>query len=124
MSDRISPHFYRHEFACRCDQNCGKDTVDTELVELLEEIRVHFDAKTTLNSGHRCKYWNAHEGGSQYSMHLEGKAADIVVEGVSPDEVADFVDMVYPNNYGLGRYNSFTHVDVRAGKARWDNRTS
>ena len=43
----------------------------------------------------------------------------MVVSGVDPDEIYEFLDMFQPNKYGVGRYNSFTHIDVREEKARW-----
>ncbi len=32
-----------------------------------------------------------------------------------------FIDR-FPNSCGIGRYNGRTHIDMRAKKARWDNR--
>jgi len=117
---KISVHFDRTEFACKC--GCGFDTVDIELVELLEDIRTHFNSPVIINSGHRCTQHNKKVGGGSKSQHLRGRAADIEVSGVSPTVVAAYVDQLYPDMYGLGRYSSFTHVDTRTGKARWDNR--
>ena len=36
-----------------------------------------------------------------------------------PDEVADACEKFD----GLGRYDTFTHIDSRGSKARWDKRT-
>lgn len=115
----ISANFDRSEFACSC--GCGFDTVDTELLTMLEVIRQHFDAKIKVTSGCRCVARNSDPlvGGSKRSKHLIGRAADIQVEGISPEEVANFVDKTWPDSYGLGRYRTFTHVDSRGGKARW-----
>jgi uncharacterized protein YcbK (DUF882 family) len=71
-----------------------------------------------VTSGNRCKEYNASIGGGLNSQHLYGKAADIKVEGVNPQEVADFAEELLDEG-GIGRYNSFTHVDVRNRKARW-----
>jgi len=35
----LSPHFSRHEFACR--DGCGYDTPEPELLAALEELRHH-----------------------------------------------------------------------------------
>ena len=115
---KLSAHFERMEFACHC--GCGLDTVDCQLLEVLEIIRQNFDAAVSINSACRCPDHNASVGGSERSQHLYGRAADIVVSGVHPDEVADYLDKTFPDSLGLGRYNSFTHVDTRVGKARWD----
>ncbi|WP_319525690.1 D-Ala-D-Ala carboxypeptidase family metallohydrolase [uncultured Desulfosarcina sp.] len=118
---QLSEHFFRHEFACKC--GCGFDTVDAELIRVLEDLRTEFgDRKIKINSGCRCEAHNQAEGGSSGSMHLQGKATDFRVDGVDADAVADFLENLYPNCYGIGRYNGRTHIDVRLHKARWDKR--
>ena len=46
-------------------------------------------------------------------------AADIVVKDIPADEVYNFLDIHQPNKYGVGKYKTFTHIDVRINKARW-----
>jgi uncharacterized protein YcbK (DUF882 family) len=116
----LSKYFDRSEFKCKC--GCGFDTVDHELIVVLEEIRLRFGKPVTINSGCRCERHNAEEGGSKGSQHITGKAADIVVAGVHADSVADHLVCKYQDKYGIGRYNGRTHIDVRSSKARWDNR--
>ncbi len=114
---KLSAHFNRSEFECSC--GCGFSTVDVALLRVLEEVREHFGKSTTINSAARCASHNEAIGGAAGSKHKLGIAADIVVSGVSPSEVYDYIDSEYPNYYGLGSYETFTHVDVREGKARW-----
>ena len=52
-------------------------------------------------------------------MHLVGKAADIIVEGVEPQDVYEYLCSQYPYCYGIGNYKRWTHIDVRQDKARW-----
>lgn len=118
--DNISPHFSRSEFACKC--GCGFDAVDLELVEVLEGARLHFGRQIVINSACRCEKHNAKVGGTKNSQHLMGIAADIKVRGVNPDVVQDYFEKKHPNQYGIGRYDTFTHIDVRDTKARWDYR--
>ena len=113
----VSTHFSRAEFACGC--GCGFDTVDSESLVLLEVVRDHYEAEVRINSAARCVAHNAKVGGGVKSQHLIGRAQDIEVDGVPAPEVADYIDSIYPDKYGLGRYSNFTHVDTRAGKARW-----
>lgn len=115
----LSAHFSRHEFTCKC--GCGQDTVDYELIVLLEHIRNHFTSPVIVNSGNRCLHYNAKVGGAKNSQHLISKAADIVVVDYSPIEVHAFLEPWHGG--GLGKYNSFTHVDVRDKRVRWDNST-
>ena len=113
----LSTHFSSHEFECQC--GCGFDEIDLELIEVLEDMREHFGVSVRINSGCRCVKHNKAVGGTKNSQHVKGTAADIVVLGVSPSEVHTYLADQYPNAYGLGRYNTFTHIDVRPRKARW-----
>jgi uncharacterized protein YcbK (DUF882 family) len=114
---KISKNFSREEFACKC--GCGFATVDVELIGILESIRHHFDAPVTINSACRCDQHNKNIGGAKGSKHKLGIAADIVVKNVKPANVAAYIDQMYGDRYGLGRYSTFTHIDVRQTKARW-----
>lgn len=113
----LSLHFNRREFACKC--KCDFDTVDTELLTILEDIRTYFNRAVTINSCCRCAKHNESVGGGKKSQHLLGRAADITVDGFTPSSVQDYVLNRWPNSYGIGKYNSFTHVDSRTTKARW-----
>lgn len=112
-----SRKFKRKEFACKC--GCGFDTVDAELLDVLCCVREHFDAPVVIHSGCRCMDYNERIGGVANSQHLIGKAADIVVKGVDPPEVYRYLFNSHFNEYGLGNYYNFTHIDVRQAIARW-----
>ena len=112
----ISKNFSRSEFACKC--GCGFSTVDVKLLEALEIVRAKYGA-VKINSACRCAVHNKNVGGAKGSKHKLGIAADIVVIGTSTDEIYKFLDMFQHNKYGVGKYNSFTHIDVRDVKARW-----
>ena len=116
---KLSAHFSRSEFACKCGE-CNFDTVDAELLKVLELLRAHYNAPITINSGARCKKHNNTVGGSRGSQHTFGKASDIVVKGISAEAVADYLEAKYFDRYGIGRYSNRTHIDVRSGEpARW-----
>jgi len=106
----VSVHFNRSEFACQC--GCGYNTVDALLLEALEAIRTHFEAPIRVASGCRCPSHNFDVGGAQHSQHKRGRAADIVVKGVSPADVATLAEDL---GMSVGRYVSFTHIDSRTG---------
>ena len=113
----ISKHFNRSEMSCNC--GCGFDTVDVETLMVLEQVREHFNQPVTVTSGCRCEDYNYKVGGSKNSQHAKGRAADIQVKNTDPADVYDFVDLLYPDQYGFGKYDSFTHIDTRTIKARW-----
>ena len=120
-STYLSDNFKVKEFAC----NDGSDTVliSDELVSLLQKIRDHFGVAVTINSGYRTSTYNKKVGGATNSQHVKGTAADIVVKGVDPLTVAQYSEHLMPNSGGIGVYQTFTHVDVRTSRSRWDNRS-
>lgn len=114
----ISKNFRVREFACKD----GSDPVfiDDDLVGVLQQIRDHFGKAVTITSAFRTANHNKKVGGATYSQHCYGKAADIKVSGVAPSKVAEYVETLMPNTGGIGRYSTFTHVDVRSTKSRWN----
>lgn len=117
----LSKNFRVKEFAC----NDGSDTVliVPELVEVLQKIRDHFGAPVVLNSAYRTAAYNAKVGGAPKSQHMYGSAADITVAGVDPLAVAQYAEFLLKDSGGIGVYQTFTHVDVRTNRSRWDNRS-
>ena len=113
----ISRNFQVKEFACKD----GTDIVpiDMELVNVLQEARDHFAAPITINSAYRSRAHNKAVGGVDGSQHMRGTAADIQIKGVAPEKVYAYFDEKYPNTYGVGKYPTFTHIDVRSARARW-----
>ena len=109
-------HFRQSEFKCSC---CGETKYNPHLVAILELVRIHFNKPTFITSSYRCPAHNKKVGGATKSQHVEGTAADIQVDDVAPDLVYEFLNNTFPNSYGLGKYSSFTHFDVREVKARW-----
>lgn len=114
----ISKNFSRYEFACKC--GCGFDTVDIELIQVLEDIRADYGHPITISSGCRCKKHNARVGGNDNSQHLYGRAADFSVEGIPASMVYTKLLAMNPGKYGLGLYPAWVHIDTRTdGGARW-----
>jgi len=116
---KTSENFQRYEFACHCAGDCGRDTVDAELVDILEFVRSHFEDKPIrIHSGHRCPEHNAAVGGSENSLHLVGRAADFSIAGVDLGDVFDWMDKQLPCT-GLAIYDTFIHLDTRGYHCRW-----
>lgn len=114
---KLSANFRVKEFAC----TDGTDPIfiDTELVNVLQKIRNHFGKSVTITSAYRTPTKNKAVGGTQYSQHLYGKAADIKVKGIAPKAVSAYAEKLLPKKGGIGTYSTFSHIDVRATKARW-----
>ena len=92
---------------------------DAELIKVLESVRRHFNEPIHITSGARCEDYNQVIGGSKNSQHLQGKAADFIVNGVSATDVQSFLEHKHPDTYGIGKATNFTHLDVREHRARW-----
>lgn len=115
----LSAHFKVAEF--RCKDGSDEVKIDDALVMLLQNIRDYFDKPITINSAYRTPSHNAQVGGSAKSQHVLGKAADIVVQGITPLAVAQFAEFTTAG--GIGLYKSFTHVDTRSSRVCWDQRS-
>ena len=124
-NQKLSEHFKVREF--RCKDGSDPVFIDTELVDILEKIRVHFAKPVTITSAFRTASHNATVAkAAKYSQHLYGKAADIQVQGISVESVAAYAETLLAGRGGigiyppsLGRANGWVHVDVRKDKSRW-----
>lgn len=115
---KISTNFRVREFAC----TDGTDPIfiSTDLVTILQKIRAHFGKAVTITSAYRTPTKNKACGGTTYSYHLYGMAADIKVSGISPKKVASYAEELLSGSGGIGVYDTFTHIDVRESKSRWN----
>ncbi|WP_053954675.1 YcbK family protein [Inediibacterium massiliense] len=107
----ISKNFKLKEFECRDGSHLVK--VDEKLIILLQILRDRVQKPIIITSGFRTEKYNQRVGGAKKSQHLLGRAADIKVPGVYPDEVAKIAKEI--GFKGIGVYKNFTHVDVREG---------
>ena len=129
----MTKNFKIDEFKCKgnlrgCDCKMPDDVYKNiqELAENLQIIRDQLQEPIKINSAYRCENHNRKIGGTSKSQHLKGKAADIVVKNLTPDEVVNALDNLQQGGFiksgGLGRYDTFTHIDIRGTQARWDFR--
>lgn len=123
----LAPCFQVKEFYCKVSDTI---LIDDELVVLLQCIREHFGAKVHITSGYRTAAYNATlPNASKNSQHIQGRAADFWVEGVTVNTVADYAEKLMPGRGGIGRYpkdaahptrvTGWVHIDTRPGKSRW-----
>lgn len=128
MPEQLSEHFQAGEFTCHC---CGQGAPTPALVELLEAIRaaanvLKIGATVHVNCGYRCPKHNKAVGGEPKSYHCGdyygmihvGLAADIVIPGLTPRQVAAIAEGCEGIG-GIGIYKTFTHVDVGPAGRRW-----
>jgi uncharacterized protein YcbK (DUF882 family) len=120
----ISEHFSRSELSCKCDNDCGFDTVDQRLIRVVEQIRTFYNRSMIVHSACRCPQHNEAVGGAKNSQHLFAKAMDFHISGMNSIEdnerIARWIDEnVLMGTGGIGIYHNFVHVDVRWKMARW-----
>ena len=128
---KLTDNFSKSEFNCKCGCEMPNDILDNiKLLAIqLQTIREYVGQPIKINSAYRCELHNSIIGGVKTSQHILGKASDITINTFTPDEVVDVIENLLVNEMlgsfyigGLGRYNTFTHLDIRSYKARWDKR--
>ncbi len=116
---KLSDNFSSKELDCKGYKCCSSTIIDNRLITYLQQIRNHFGKPVIINSGYRCPTHNSSPqvGGAKNSYHTKGQAADIVVQGVEPKEVAKYAESIGVK--GIGVYSTFTHIDTRTAKYFW-----
>jgi uncharacterized protein YcbK (DUF882 family) len=106
----LSKNFKLSEFTCKC--GCGTVKIDMDLVRLLQVLRDIINKPINVAIGYRCPAFNASiPTASKNSQHMLGKAADIKVTGILPEELSYLAKKV--GFTGVGVYDTWVHVDVR-----------
>jgi len=121
----MSKYFSEEEMKCHCCGGLPENGIDPKLYELLDMIRVAVLKPVIVNCAYRCPSHNAEVGGVPNSQHIDGTGADISVDGVDEETVAQTAENCLAEmgiEGGVGRYPSqlFTHVDTRGYTARWE----
>jgi len=95
-----------------------------KLANQLQYVRNYLDLPINLTNAYRCPTHNKAVEGVKNSQHVLGKAADIKIKGLTPQEVAVILDRLTTDGEilqgGIGIYSTFTHYDIRGKKARWN----
>lgn len=105
---RLSNNFTLVEFASK--DGADKVLVHPALILLVQDIRDHFKVPVHITSRYRTQTHNRNIGGASNSRHMYGLAADIIVRGVESSLVQNYAIKIGAG--GVGRYPTFTHVDV------------
>lgn len=122
VSKPQTAHFRLSEFRCHNGTEVPAEYYGNadKLMNLLEEIRKACGNRPiTIMSGYRPPEYNKKVGGASKSQHLFAAAADIKVSGLTASQVYTICDNVVGSRGGVGKYASFTHVDVRGYRSRW-----
>jgi uncharacterized protein YcbK (DUF882 family) len=122
---QLTANFNIIEFQCH-DGTEVPDVYRNNVLKLaknLQVLREYTNKRITITSGYRTPSHNRSVGGKPQSKHLLAQAADIKIEGMTPQEVYNTIEQLIGTGImsegGLGSYKNFTHYDVRGVRARW-----
>ncbi|WP_319411576.1 D-Ala-D-Ala carboxypeptidase family metallohydrolase [uncultured Cohaesibacter sp.] len=132
----LAPNFAAKEFLFKGGSNlvgsCANLNTDPpeelwenviELARLLQAIRTKFGVPVRISSCYRSPAYNRCIGGASKSQHMCFTAADITIADTGTP-LAWYKTILQMRNNGLfeggiGRYQSFIHVDVRGHNCEW-----
>jgi len=101
------------------DNNPDKFTIAnlTRLAELLENVRTLFNQPIRINSAYRSITVNSLLGSKPTSQHCKGCAADIHIDGLTPDQIVKKIiksDIQYDQL--IKEFDSWVHISVPNGE--------
>jgi uncharacterized protein YcbK (DUF882 family) len=128
---RVAAHFLLREFHCKDGTPvpaAAVRAVKRLATEVLEPMRAKFGA-CTVHSGYRTEAYNKRVGGKpgsrhQYHTFPSEPAADVTFPRGNPREWAAEAERLLTGRGGIGTYPGFVHVDIRAARSRWDEKTA
>lgn len=112
---KITEHFDRDEFKCKC--GCNQNYISKDLIEKLETLHKAMNAYAiVITSGYRCPKHSVAVGGSSTDAHTVGIAADCVVYKAKNipydvETVAEYAERL--GFSGIGLMNGAIHLDIR-----------
>ncbi|NRA79866.1 MAG: hypothetical protein HRU18_16800 [Pseudoalteromonas sp.] len=132
----LTKNISQHELKCKCG-NCEVQIQSHELIiQVVQEGCDHFAnllgierVKLIITSAARCYEYNrlpfefGGAGSIDESQHPRCNAMDIQLFAgdvqIMPSLVYAYFCTKYPDQFGVGSYKTFTHVDSRSVRARW-----
>jgi hypothetical protein len=93
-------------------------------VHVLQPLREIVRVPVIISSGYRCPSANAVIGGKYNSQHLEGKAADFSVPGMTLPEVFNTVYKYLPYDQLIYEFGRWIHVSYNGTKNRYQASSS
>lgn len=94
--------------------------ITTETCQKLNELGRLAGVRLDITSAYRSPEYNRSVGGATGSLHVQGKAIDIVWPTSDRAGRIRFLELAAQVGFnGIGTYDSFIHVDTRGYKATW-----
>ncbi len=124
-SEKLTENFSLSEFKCKDGTDVPEELMEHVqlLADNLQVLREHLGRPIRVISGYRTPKYNRKIGGAARSQHMQAKAADIKITGLSSGEIKEAIEALIKDSKmmkgGVGLYKTFTHYDVRGRNARW-----
>ncbi len=114
----IGKFFDLEEFSC--PDQCGFDSINQSLVDLLDRIRLFLAEPIKVNSGCRCAKHNLEVGGKPDSEHLTGDAVDIEIPNSTyrARALQYYFLFISDNPVRLGIGKNFMHIGMAKDKPK------
>ena len=115
---RLTKNFNLSEFDCKDGTEMPSELLANvlELAENLQVLRDFVGVPIKINSSYRSLSHNANIGGSKSSQHLFAKAADIVIESKSPEQVANIIKALISEGKmkqgGIWSHTTHSHTTI------------
>lgn len=125
---KLTNNFNLSEFASKDGAPFPPDIVKNieVLAQQLQILRDELNLPIVINSGYRSPQHNLKIGGAKDSFHVRGMAVDIVVKGMTPQQLYNKIEQLIKKGKmiegGIGLYSSWVHYDYRGKKIRWGKR--
>jgi len=89
----------------------------TRLAKLLEDVRTLFNQSIRINSGYRSVMVNSLLGSKPTSQHCIGCAADIHIDGLTPDQIVKrIMNSTIQYDQLIREFDSWVHISVPNGE--------
>lgn len=89
--------------------------MDTSLLKAITRVQIRIGDDIRINSAYRTRRHNAHVGGSQHSLHMQGKAVDI--RAISKERKYAIVQAAILEGIPrIGVHERFIHLDIGNGR--------
>ena len=95
---QLTKNFNSNEFDCKCKRaTCKQTLIDMDHVANMQKFRERVGKPISQTCAYRCPEHNKEVGGVSNSQHPQGFASDIVVPGLTPNQVADLAEPIFNN---------------------------
>jgi len=96
---------------------CGKDIVfnkmDEDFLQSLDKLREYIGCPVKITSSYRDPEYNKRIGGSPKSMHMTGKAVDLILLDDTKENRRRLMKFCYDYDLTIGVAKNFFHIDSR-----------